>query len=144
VGGSTSVWCVLVLGACPVSPAEGGAFSAGRSSIARSSVGAAQRCGEGGALGIPCGCGPNGPNKPRGKRIAHLAETPFAFCTSAFLPITPQTPKHLGFGVFMPSKLRRDTLFGLKMPTSWRNEEKKKNFCTSDFRFNGIFIFRWS
>jgi hypothetical protein len=31
--------------------------------------------------------------------IAHLAETPFGFCTSAFLHITPQTPKHLGFPV---------------------------------------------
>jgi hypothetical protein len=38
--------------------------------------------------------------------IAHLAETPFGFCTSAFLPIPPQTPKNLGFKVFMPSKLR--------------------------------------
>jgi hypothetical protein len=65
--------------------------------------------------------------------IARLAETPFGFCTSAFLPIPPQTPKHLEFGVFMPSKLRRDTLFGLKMPASWRNEKK------TDF-----FIFRWS
>jgi hypothetical protein len=73
--------------------------------------------------------------------IAHLAETPFGFCTSAFLPIPPQTPKHLGFGVFMPSELRRDTLFGLKMPASWRNKKKTKNFCTSDFRFNGFFIF---
>ena len=59
--------------------------------------------------------------------IAHLAETPFGLFASTFLPITPQTPKHLGFGVFMPSKLRRDTLFGLKMPASWRNE-KKPNF----------------
>jgi hypothetical protein len=29
---------------------------------------------------------------------AHLAETRFDFLASTFLPITTQTPKHLGFG----------------------------------------------
>jgi hypothetical protein len=40
---------------------------------------------------------------------------------STFLPITPQTPKELGFGGFMPFRVRRDTPFGLKMLASWRN-----------------------
>jgi hypothetical protein len=79
--------------------------------------------------------------------IAHLAETPFGFCTSTFLPIPPQTPKHLGFGVFMPSKLRRDTSFGLKMPASWRNEKKnQKTFVplisgSTDFYFSVVTFF---
>jgi hypothetical protein len=46
--------------------------------------------------------------------IAHLAESRFGFSASTFLPMALQTPKHLGFGVFMP--------FGLKMPASWRND----------------------
>jgi hypothetical protein len=37
--------------------------------------------------------------------IAHLAETPFGFLASTFLPITPHTPKHLGFGVDFPCHL---------------------------------------
>jgi hypothetical protein len=78
--------------------------------------------------------------------IAHLAETPFGFCTSDFLPTPPQTPKHLGFGIFMPSKLRRDTLFGLKMPASWRNEKKPKTFVplisgSTDFFYFSVVIF---
>jgi hypothetical protein len=48
--------------------------------------------------------------------IVHLAETRFGFSTSTFLPITPQTPKRLGFRVFVPFRVRRDTPFGLKMP----------------------------
>jgi hypothetical protein len=59
--------------------------------------------------------------RPAARPIAHLAETRFGFCTSGFLPITSQTPKHLGFRVFMPFRVRRGTPFGLKMPASWRN-----------------------
>jgi hypothetical protein len=48
----------------------------------------------------------------------------------------------------MPSKLRRDTLFGLKMPASCRNEKKnQKTFVplisgSTDFLFFGGHIFR--
>jgi hypothetical protein len=34
---------------------------------------------------------------------------------------TKKTPKHLGFRVYMPFRVRRDTPLGLKMPASWRN-----------------------
>jgi hypothetical protein len=53
--------------------------------------------------------------------IAHLAETRFGVCTSAFLTKPPRTPKELGFGGFRPSKLRLDIPFGLKTSASWRN-----------------------
>jgi hypothetical protein len=48
----------------------------------------------------------------------------------------------------MPSKLRRDTLLGLKMPASWRNEKKTKKLLyllisgPTDFLFFGGHIFR--
>jgi hypothetical protein len=56
------------------------------------------------------------PMYARRGHIAHLAETRFGFSTSTLLPTTPQTPKHLGFGVIMPFstfRVRRDTPFGI-------------------------------
>jgi hypothetical protein len=83
--------------------------------------------------------------------IAHLAETetPFGFLASTFLPITTQTPKHLGFGVFMPSKLRRDTPFGLKTKKKrLRHGHGEMTFPTTQlfglgYPANGFF-FLWS
>ena len=76
--------------------------------------------------------------------IAHLAETPFGFSTSTLLPITPQTPKHLGFGVIMPFRVRRDTPFGLKTPASWRNGFFDSELFDLRYPANGIFNFRRS
>jgi hypothetical protein len=78
--------------------------------------------------------------------IAHLAETPFGFLTSTLLPITPQTPKHLGFGVIMPFRVRQDTPFGLKTPASWpmakcEMDFSTPNFSTSDIRPTDFLIF---
>jgi hypothetical protein len=83
-----------------------------------------------------------------GGSIAHLdAKTPFGFCTSAFLPIPPQTPKHLGFGVFMPSELRRGTLFVWSENACVMAKKKTKTcvplvFGLTDFLFVGGHIFR--
>jgi hypothetical protein len=80
--------------------------------------------------------------------IAHLAETRFGFCTSAFLPKPPRTPNELGFGGFRPPKLRRDTPFGLKTSASWRNGISDcrtfvpLTFGLTDFWFFGCHIFR--
>ena len=93
------------------------------------------------------GTTPNGYNSGAAT-IAHLAETPFGFLASTFLPITTQTPKHLGFGVFMPFGVRRDTPFGLKMLASWRNGISDYRtfvpliFGLTDFLFFGGHMFR--
>ena len=79
-----------------------------------------------------------------GGSIAHLAETPFGFSTSTLLPITPQTPKHLGFGVIMPFRVRRDTPFGLKTPASWRNGFFDSELFDLRYPANGFFNFQWS
>ena len=76
--------------------------------------------------------------------IAHLAETPFGFSTSTLLPITPQTPKHLGFGVIMPFRVRRYTPFGLKTPASWRNGFFDSELFDLRYPANGFFNFQWS
>jgi hypothetical protein len=76
--------------------------------------------------------------------IAHLAETPFGFSTSTLLPITPQTPKHLGFGVIMPFRVRRDTPFALKTPASWRNGFFDSELFDLRYPANGFFNFQWS
>jgi hypothetical protein len=73
--------------------------------------------------------------------IAHLAETPFGFSTSTLLPITPQTPKHLGFGVIMPFRVRRYTPFGLKTPASWRNGFFDSELFDLRYPANGFFNF---
>jgi hypothetical protein len=76
--------------------------------------------------------------------IAHLAETPFGFLASTFLPITPQTPKHLGFGFAMPFRVRRDTPFVLKTPASWRNGFFDSELFDLRYSANGFFNLRWS
>ena len=74
--------------------------------------------------------------------IAHLAETRFDFLASTFLPMPPQTQKHLGFGIFVPFRVRRDTPFGLKMPASWRNGiSDYRTFCLQLFGLTEFFIF---
>jgi hypothetical protein len=44
----------------------------------------------------------------------------------------------------MPSKLRRDTLFGLKMPASWRKKKASVPLISgsTDFLFFGGHVFR--
>jgi hypothetical protein len=78
--------------------------------------------------------------------IAHLAESRFGFSASTFLPMALQTPKHLGFGVFMPFRVRRDTPFGLKMPASCDMRHGEMTFSTTKlfglgYPANGFFIF---
>ena len=74
--------------------------------------------------------------------ITHLAETPFVFLPSTFLPTDSRTPKELEFGGFRPSKLRRGAPFGLKTPASWRNGiSDYRTFCLQLFGLTDFLIF---
>jgi hypothetical protein len=73
--------------------------------------------------------------------ITHLAETPFVFLPSTFLPTDSRTPKELEFGGFRPSKLRRGAPFGLKTPASWRNGISDYRTLAKTLRVNGFLLF---